>query len=36
MGIFAPAGTPEDLASYLRRELDKYGRIIREAGVKAE
>lgn len=30
------SGTPEDLAVYLRRELDKYGRIIREAGVKAE
>jgi len=30
------SGTPEDLAAYLRRELDKYGRIIREAGVKAE
>ena len=30
------AGTPEDLASYLRRELDKYGRIIRAAGVKSE
>lgn len=30
------SGTPEDLAAYLRRELDKYGRIIREAGLKAE
>jgi tripartite-type tricarboxylate transporter receptor subunit TctC len=30
------SGTPEDLAAYLRRELDQYGRIIREAGVKAE
>jgi tripartite-type tricarboxylate transporter receptor subunit TctC len=30
------SGTPEDLAAYLRRELDKYGKIIREAGVKAE
>ncbi len=30
------SGTPEELAAYLRRELDKYGRIIREAGVKAE
>jgi tripartite-type tricarboxylate transporter receptor subunit TctC len=29
-------GTPEDLASYLRRELAKYGKIIREAGIKAE
>ena len=30
------SGTPEDLAAYLRRELDKYGKIIREAGVKSE
>jgi tripartite-type tricarboxylate transporter receptor subunit TctC len=30
------SGTPEDLGAYLRRELDKYGRIIRAAGVKAE
>ncbi len=30
------SGTPEQLAARLRRELDKYGRIIREAGVKAE
>jgi tripartite-type tricarboxylate transporter receptor subunit TctC len=30
------SGTPEDLAAYLRRELDKYGKIIREAGVSAE
>ena len=30
------SGTPEDLAAYLRRELDKYGKIIREAGVRAE
>jgi tripartite-type tricarboxylate transporter receptor subunit TctC len=30
------SGTPEELAAYLRRELDKYGRIIREAGVTAE
>jgi tripartite-type tricarboxylate transporter receptor subunit TctC len=30
------SGTPEDLGVYLRRELDKYGKIIREAGVKAE
>ncbi|MBI3043974.1 MAG: tripartite tricarboxylate transporter substrate binding protein [Betaproteobacteria bacterium] len=30
------SGTPEELAARLRRELDKYGRIIREAGVKAE
>jgi tripartite-type tricarboxylate transporter receptor subunit TctC len=29
-------GTPEDLASYLKRELAKYGKIIREAGIKGE
>ncbi len=30
------SGTPGDLAAYLRRELDKYGKIIREAGVRGE
>lgn len=30
------SGTPEHLAAYLKRELEKYGRIIRGAGVKAE
>jgi tripartite-type tricarboxylate transporter receptor subunit TctC len=30
------SGTPEDLAAYLKRELEKYGRIIRSAGVKVE
>ena len=35
-GVEPLSGTPEDLAAYLRRELDKYGKIIREAGVKAE
>ena len=27
-------GTPQDLASYLRRELAKYGKVIRVAGEK--
>jgi tripartite-type tricarboxylate transporter receptor subunit TctC len=35
-GVEPLSGTPEDLAAYLRRELDKYGKIIRESGVKAE
>jgi tripartite-type tricarboxylate transporter receptor subunit TctC len=30
------SGTPEDLAAYLRRELEKYGKVIREAQVKVE
>jgi len=29
-------GTPQDLASYLKRELAKYGKVIREAGIKSE
>jgi tripartite-type tricarboxylate transporter receptor subunit TctC len=29
-------GTPADLASYLKRELAKYGKVIREAGIKSE
>jgi len=30
------SGTPEDLAAYLRREIDKYGKLIREAKVAGE
>ena len=30
------SGAPGDLASYLKRELAKYGKVIREAGVKGE
>ncbi|HUF80653.1 MAG TPA: tripartite tricarboxylate transporter substrate binding protein, partial [Burkholderiales bacterium] len=30
------SGTPEELAAYLKRELEKYGKIVREAGVKVE
>ena len=29
-------GTPQDLASYLRRELAKYGKVIRAAGIRGE
>ena len=30
------ASTPQELAAFLPQELDKWGRIIREAGIKAE
>jgi tripartite-type tricarboxylate transporter receptor subunit TctC len=30
------SGTPEELAAYLKRELEKYGKIVRESGVKVE
>ena len=36
MGGAAPAGSPEHAAELLRREYEQWGRVIREAGIKAE
>ena len=30
------SGSPEDAAAFLRREYEQWGRVIREAGIKAE
>ena len=30
------SGSPEDTAAFLRREYDRWGKVIREAGIKAE
>lgn len=35
-GVEPHAGTPDDLASLVRNELAKYGKIIREAGIRIE
>lgn len=35
-GVQAGGGTPESLRSHLVSEIDKWGRVIREAGVRAE
>jgi hypothetical protein len=36
MGGDASLGTPEQAAQLLRREYEQWGRVIREAGIKAE
>jgi len=35
-GVEAQPGTPEDLAKYARREYDTWGKVVKEAGIKAE
>ena len=35
-GAYAAADTPEEFAAFVRAEKDKWGRVIREAGIKAE
>jgi len=30
------SGSPEDTAAFLRRESEQWGKVIREAGIKAE
>jgi len=30
------AGTPEEFAAYLREETAKWGKVIRDAGIRAE
>lgn len=35
-GAYAAADTPEEFAAFVRSEKEKWGRVIREAGIKAE
>ena len=35
-GERAMPGTPEDFGAFVRAEVDKWGKLIREAGLKAE
>jgi tripartite-type tricarboxylate transporter receptor subunit TctC len=35
-GVEPDPGTPEQLASYMKREYDTWGKIVKKAGVKAE
>jgi tripartite-type tricarboxylate transporter receptor subunit TctC len=35
-GAYAAADTPEEFAAFLRAEKEKWGRVIREAGIKAQ
>jgi tripartite-type tricarboxylate transporter receptor subunit TctC len=36
LGLFVVGSTPEQLASFLKAEMDKWGPLIKEAGIKAE
>ena len=36
LGIVATPGTPEQLAAQIRTDLAKYGKVVRDAGIKAE
>jgi tripartite-type tricarboxylate transporter receptor subunit TctC len=36
LGIAATPGTPEQLADQIRNDLDKYGKVVKAAGIKAE
>jgi tripartite-type tricarboxylate transporter receptor subunit TctC len=35
-GVEAQPGTPQELASYTKREYDTWGKVVKEAGIKAE
>jgi len=36
LGIVATPGTPQQLADQIRNDLDKYGKVVKAAGIKAE
>jgi tripartite-type tricarboxylate transporter receptor subunit TctC len=36
LGIAATPGSPEQLADQIRNDLDKYGKVVKAAGIKAE
>ena len=35
-GLEASTGTPEELGNYIKREYDTWGRVVKEAGIKAQ
>jgi tripartite-type tricarboxylate transporter receptor subunit TctC len=35
-GVESQPGTPEELAAYMKREYDTWGRVVKEAGIKAQ
>ena len=35
-GAIVTATTPEEFHAYLRKELAKFGKLVKEAGIKAE
>jgi tripartite-type tricarboxylate transporter receptor subunit TctC len=35
-GAILVGDTPEEFAAYIRAEIDKWGRVVKSAGVKAE
>ena len=36
LGLDPHPGTPDEMGAYLKSEIDKWGKVIRAAGVKAE
>jgi tripartite-type tricarboxylate transporter receptor subunit TctC len=36
LGITATPGTPEQFGEQMRRDLDKYGKVVKAAGIKAD
>jgi tripartite-type tricarboxylate transporter receptor subunit TctC len=36
LGLFVVGSSPEELGAYLRAEMDKWGAVIKEAGLKVE
>ena len=35
-GVDPEPGTPEELGAYMRREYETWGKVVKQAGVKAE
>ena len=35
-GLEAQPGTPAELAAYMKREYDTWGKVVKEAGIKAQ
>ena len=36
LGLDARSSTPDDMAAFMRREQERYGKIIRDANIKVE
>ena len=36
MGLFAPTGTPEQLAAFVKRDYVRYGKVIKDIGLTPE
>ena len=36
LGVDVVAGTPEHFGAFLKSEVDRWGKVVREAGIKAD